>query len=226
MALYAISDLHLSLGTNKPMDVFGDGWKNYENKMKENWNSTINDEDTVLVCGDISWAMYLQESINDFAYINSLPGRKIICKGNHDYWWSTISKQNKFILENNFNNIYFLHNNSYTEEDIGIYGTRGWNSWNQCKSAEDKKIYERELERLELSFKSLPQGITKKVVMLHYPPDDSFREILKNHGTSVCIYGHLHANAGRYAIKGMIDGVLYQLVACDYLKFQPMRILV
>ena len=115
--IYVIGDLHLSLSTNKPMDIFGGNWDNYDEKIKQNWNKKINNEDTVILPGDLSWAMYLEESIKDFSYLNSLPGKKILLKGNHDYWWDTVTKMNKFLKKNNFENIYFLQNNSFLIED-------------------------------------------------------------------------------------------------------------
>ena len=115
--IYVIGDLHLSLSTNKPMDIFGGNWDNYDEKIKQNWNKKVNNEDTVILPGDFSWAMYLEESIKDFSYLNSLPGKKILLKGNHDYWWDTVTKMNKFLKENNFENIYFLQNNSFLIED-------------------------------------------------------------------------------------------------------------
>ena len=173
MAIYTISDLHLSLGMNKPMDIFGVNWENHEKKIAKNWIEKVHDDDLVLLPGDFSWAMYLKDTKLDFEYLNNLPGHKILLKGNHDYWWETISKMKKFFEENNFKNIEFLQNNSFLWENTIIAGTRGWSE------QEDKpeKIIRRENLRLKLS---LEDGVSKYgndkpiIVCMHYPPFNSF----------------------------------------------------
>lgn len=223
MALFAISDLHLSLGCDKPMDIFGENWENYEQKLKEKWECIVKNEDTVIINGDNSWATYIQNATEDFAFINSLPGKKLLSKGNHDYWWTTMKKQVDFCRENNFDTINFLHNNHYMYESVAICGTRGWII--TTNDDEDKKIYNRELERLELSIKSSVSSNPKQIlVALHYPPDAKFKSILKKHMVSRCIYGHLHGYAHKNVINNTIEGIKYDLVSCDFLNFNPLKI--
>lgn len=150
MAIYIIADLHLSFDTNKPMDIFGDNWKNHEEKIKQDWQLKVKPEDTVILPGDFSWGMYLEETNNDFEYINNLPGKKILLKGNHDYWWTTVTKMRRYIKENNFKDIDFLYNNSYEIENKIIVGTRGWVI---SEEQEDIRLTNREIERFELSIK-------------------------------------------------------------------------
>jgi len=224
MAIFAISDLHLSFGSNKPMDVFGGNWINYEEKMLENWNNTVQDGDTVIVNGDISWAMYLNECEADFSYIEKLRGHKIIGKGNHDYWWTTIRKQENFVEENKFNSIKFLHNNAYVIDNIAICGTRGYLPANLCTSKEDQKIYNRELERFELSARQMRSECETKIAALHYPPDENFEELFHKYEITHCIFGHLHGKAHKTAKQGIFGGIQYNLVSCDYLDFTPLKI--
>lgn len=224
MALFAISDLHLSLGTDKPMDVFGDCWKNYEQKLKDNWENNVTDDDYIILNGDNSWATYIQNAEEDFAFIHSLPGKKILCKGNHDYWWTTMNKQKVFCAEKGYDSIDFLHNNYFLYKNVAICGTRGWQI--TINDEEDQKIYTRELGRLEASIKmSLKDNPQDVVVALHYPPDDNFKEIIKKYDINKCVYGHLHAYAHKNAINGTIDGVDYRLVSCDFLNFMPLKII-
>jgi hypothetical protein len=223
MAIYALSDLHLSFGTDKPMNVFGKIWENYEEKIRNNWNSIVSDDDYILICGDVSWGTYIDECKYDFEYIASLNGTKIISKGNHDYWWCTHNKQKEFLEKHGFERILFLHNNSYLlENGIALCGARGWTATNQTE--EDKKIYNRELKRLELSIKSVPKEATRIIAMMHYLPDLPFMEMFKKYGISDCVYGHLHAGSHKYAIYGTLDGVRYNLTSCDYLNFKPLQI--
>ena len=230
MALYTISDLHLPLGVDKPMDIFGKKWENYVERLHDNWQSTIKKEDTVVLPGDFSWAMYLKEATKDFEFLNSLNGRKILLKGNHDYWWETMSKMNKYISENKFENIFFLHNNFYTYENIAICGTRGWLlPTSQHFSGEDRKIYDREVQRLDMSLSTAP-GSCEKIVFTHYPPlapdctQNPFTETLRKHSVKTCIYGHLHANSSKTALTGPLSNVNYLLVSCDYLNFNPVKL--
>ena len=171
MSIYIIGDLHLSFSTNKPMDIFGDNWEKHEEKIKENWIKKVSPEDTVIIPGDFSWATYLEDTCSDFEYLNSLPGNKILLKGNHDYWWTTVTSMKKFLKENNFENIEFLYNNSFLVENKIIVGTRGWINTN--KSQETIKILKRENARLELSIKSGIKdfGENKEIIVfMHYPP--------------------------------------------------------
>ncbi len=233
MALYAISDLHLSLGIDKPMNIFGSKWDQYMDRIKINWHKDVTDEDYVIIPGDISWATYLEQAYKDFEYLNNLPGIKIISKGNHDYWWETSSKLKRYVKKNGFEKILFLHNNSILYQDIAICGTRGWLCPDREEfSKKDEKIYLRELQRLELSIqeglKFEPREI---IVALHYPPINRYRdmesgfiEILKQYNIKTCIYGHLHAESQKNALEGEVDGIKYHLVACDYMNFKPLQL--
>jgi uncharacterized protein len=232
MAIYAISDLHLALSVDKPMDVFGNRWSGYMEKIEKNWNALVSNDDYVLIPGDISWATYLEQSLEDFKYIDALPGKKIITKGNHDYWWTTMNKLESFIRNNHFSTISFMHNNSFKVGRIVLCGTRGW----KCPgdddfSQEDRKIYERELKRLELSIKSALQNDGDElVVAMHYPPFNSdrkpsdFVEIMHKYDIKNCVYGHLHGDGFKNAVEGMIDGIDFHLVSADYLSFTPLKL--
>ena len=232
MAVYAISDLHLSYGIDKPMDIFGDRWVNYMDKLKENWEEIVKEDDYVLIPRDISWATYLEQAIKDFQFIENLPGRKIISKGNHDYWWTTMSKLNIFLEKNNFKTIEFIHNNSYNIQGFIVCGARGW----KCPgddgfSQEDKKIYERELNRLKLSLSNAkPIGEEEIIVMMHYPPFNSskepseFVEIMGEYGVKKCLYGHLHGGSFNSAVEGEVEGIDFKLVSSDYLNFKPFNV--
>ena len=232
MSIYAISDLHLSFSTNKPMDIFGDNWENHSSKIKENWLKTVNEQDTVLLPGDFSWGMTFEEAKPDFEYLNNLPGSKILLKGNHDYWWGTANKINEFLNTNNFNNIEILYNNSYLIEDKIICGTRGWTIVNN--SEDDEKILNREVLRLEMSLKDGIQkyGTDKEIIVcMHYPPtndnlkeNSEFIKIMKRYNVKKCIYGHLHGESHKEAVQGNIDGILVQLVSCDYTDFQLLKL--
>lgn len=229
MAIYAISDLHLSLGTDKPMDVFGDCWQNYVEKIQKNWIDTIGPDDTVIIPGDISWATYLEDTEKDFAFIESLPGIKVFLKGNHDYWWSTASKMKRFLASKKFYTIDILHNNSVMVSGNAICGTRGWkNPEDNDFTQEDQKIYARELNRLELS---LQDGIKKEpdriIVALHFPPfgqqsrQSELIELMNKYGVNICLYGHLHGDALKTAFTGNIYGIEFKPVSADYLEFKP-----
>ena len=231
MAIFAISDLHLSLGGDKPMSVFGDKWENYTDKMMQKWNSIVTENDLVVIPGDISWATYIEDAITDFSYINALKGKKLIFKGNHDYWWTTPSKMSVFLKNNAFNSIEILQNKSFVYEDVTICGTRGWTYPSTSGMSEDRKIFEREKQRLILS---LEDGVSKRprelIVAMHYPPVDmttgasDFIDIMREYNVKTCIYGHLHAASCASAPMGNINGVSLKLVACDYLNFTPLLI--
>ena len=232
MALYAISDLHLPIGVDKPMDIFGSKWDNYVERLEKNWKNTVTDEDTVVIPGDISWAMYLDESIPDFSFIHNLPGKKIISKGNHDYWWTTMSKLNKFLAENEFSSIEFMQNNTFIYNNVAICGTRGWSYLgNGEASDEDKKIYERELGRLELSITDAKKHNPEKIIaFFHYPPialdlaETGFTKIMKDNNVELCIYGHLHNALRQNIVEGVHEGIKYMLVSCDYRDFVPVKL--
>lgn len=232
MAVYAISDLHLALSVNKPMDVFGYRWNNYMERLKINWLKTVSSDDYVIIPGDISWATYLQEAKEDFTFINELPGKKIISKGNHDYWWTTIAKLEKFVTSMEFNTISFMHNNSYNLGQDIVCGTRGWICpGNDDFGKEDEKIYKREVQRLELSLKTIPDYFSGNIIVaMHYPPFNSkkesteFVEIMKKYKVTKCIYGHLHGDATRAAFQGMYDNICFQLISADFIDFNPVKI--
>ena len=228
MALYAIGDLHLSLGTEKPMDVFGGAWEGYMDKLQEGI-SIIQPEDTTVLLGDLSWALNLEEAQKDFAWINSIPGKKIILKGNHDYWWSTVAKFNQFCNENGFINMQILNNNHFEYEGIAICGTRGWFFEEERSTGHDEKVFNRELLRLEASLKSA--GDLPKTVFLHYPPRykgyvcDQILDLLKTYDVRRCFYGHLHGASHGLAAEGLWDGIDFKLVAADRLNFRPFTVI-
>ena len=228
MALYAMGDLHLCLGAPKPMDIFGGAWSGYMEKLKSGV-SHIQPEDTTVLMGDLSWALGLEEAKADFAWINDIPGRKIILKGNHDYWWSTAAKFYKFCVDNGFENQFILNNNHYEYESWAICGTRGWFFEEERSSGQDEKVFKRELLRLETSLKSA--GDLPKMVFLHYPPRykgytcEPILELLEKYEVRKCYYGHLHGASHGLAMEGLWDGVEYKLLAADRINFQPMKIL-
>ena len=223
MSIYAISDLHLPLGIDKPMNIFGALWENYVERIKENWTNTVKEEDTVLLCGDFSWATYLEQSIADFDFLHTLPGKKIISKGNHDYWWTTAAKLEKFKEEKGYSDITFLHNNSILQEGVAICGARGWKSpFEKDFNGEDEKIYERELIRLRLSLESGKKLSDDIIVMLHFPPDFAVMEIIAEFDAKMCIYGHLHTHSG---FQKRLDNENYYLVSADFLEFMPKKLM-
>ena len=230
MAIYALSDLHLSLGVDKPMDIFGKEWDGYVEKMKENWQSIVSEDDLVIIPGDVSWATYIDEAYEDFKLINSLNGKKVILKGNHDYWWTTLTKMEKFLAENGFDTIKILNNNAIEFEDAAICGTRGW--WYRDEQSEDdEKILDRERKRLILALESAVSLKKERIIVgLHYPPLDinspnrDFFEIMKEYGVDTCVYGHLHSFAHKNAVEGEIEGIKLKLVAGDYVKFSPVLV--
>ena len=227
MALYAIGDLHLCLGAPKPMDIFGGAWVGYMDKLKEGL-SIIRPEDTTVLLGDLSWALGLEAAKADFAWINQIPGKKIVLKGNHDYWWSTVAKFNNFCKENGFENFYILNNNAYEYEDVAICGTRGWFFEEERSGEHDEKVFKRELGRLETSLKEA--GEKRKIVFLHYPPRykgyqcTEILELLKKYDVRQCFYGHLHGPSHTLAQEGLWDGIDFKLVAADKLQFVPWKV--
>ena len=229
MAIWAIADLHLSFNENKPMDIFGDNWKNHEDKIKQDWLEKVSDNDLVLLPGDFSWSMYLEDTIADFEYLSNLPGRKLLLKGNHDYWWATVTKMRKFLDKNNFSNIDFLHNNSYEYDGFIIAGTKGWALYGE---EADEKLIQREMIRLELS---ITDGIKKYgaekeiIVCMHYPPttqngEMEFINIMKKYNIKCCLYGHLHSHAIKDAVEGNIEGINLKLVSADGVDFKLQKI--
>ncbi len=228
MALYALGDLHLCLSAPKPMDIFGGAWVGYLDKLKQGL-SVITENDTLVLLGDLSWAMDLKEAAADFAWIDKIPGRKIILKGNHDYWWSTAAKFYRFCEENGFSEQYILNNNHYVYEDTAICGTRGWFFEEEHSGEHDEKVFRRELLRLEASLRSA--GALEKIVFLHYPPKykgyecPQILELLKKYDVRRCYYGHLHGASHGLALEGVWDGIEYRLVAADKVNFCPVRVI-
>lgn len=229
MKIFAIADLHFDGKKEKPMNIFGDNWTNHEEKIIENWKATVENDDLVLIPGDISWAVKLEEAIDDLQRIDGLPGTKIIGRGNHDYWWATSSKLDKLGLKS----IKFLKNNSYEYEDAVICGTRGWDTMEEhSEEVYNQKIFLREIGRLKASLESA--GKSKKIIiaMLHYPPFDSdglpnkFFETLREYNAGMCIYGHLHGEEGHKNVReGMIDQISVHCVSSDYMDFKLKRIM-
>ena len=232
--IYVIGDLHLGFSVDKPMNIFGINWENHSEKIKQNWIDKVNKEDTVVIPGDLSWAIDLEEAKLDFEFLNNLPGQKILLKGNHDYWWTTVKKMNDFLNCNNFDNIKFLYNNSYLVEDVLITGTKGWTTINH-NSEDNYKILKRECLRLEHSIKdaiSKFEDYKEIVVFMHYPPfykeevDDeiNFIKIMKKYGVSKCYYGHLHGDSHKEAVEGIVEGIDFKLVSSDFLKFDLIKV--
>lgn len=228
MAIYVISDLHLSFSTNKPMDVFGEKWEQHHEKIKEDWLSKVKEDDLVILPGDFSWALNFDQADSDFEWLKSLPGRKILVKGNHDYWWNSMSKMTK-----RYPYVEFLHNNFLVHDGVAICGTRGWLCPNDSVFDEhDQKIYKREVMRLEMSLKEAEKAGHKDIIgVLHYPPtNDSieasdFTVLFEDHCVKEVVYGHLHTeHAFGGGIKGDVNGVKYHLTSCDYLEFQLLKL--
>ena len=227
MSIFAIADLHLSFGTNKPMDVFGEEWEDHSEKIKQDWLKKVKPDDLVLLPGDFSWAMYLKDTDLDFKYLCNLPGKKIMLKGNHDYWWATIKSMKKYLEENNFENIDFLHNNSFEYKDYIICGTRGWTN---SENEDDRKVLKREVLRLKLSIEDgiKKYGDHKKIIVcMHYPPFNniedeqySFINLMKQYNVEKCVYGHLHGPSHKEAKEGIIEGIKFKLVSSDYMDFK------
>ena len=228
MALYAIGDTHLSLGCDKPMDVFGGRWTGYVEKLKEGF-ARVGPEDTVVLCGDVSWGMSLEQARADFAFLDALPGRrKLLLKGNHDYWWMTAARMMAFFQENSFSTLDILHNNCHFYGDTALCGTRGW-FYEEDRGEHSTKIFNRELIRLEASLKAA--GEREKLCFLHYPPlYQGYRcqeiiDLLEGYKVKLCCYGHLHGGSHRLAVTGRQGTVDYRLVAADYVGFRPVCIL-
>lgn len=222
MSLFAIADTHLSFGTDKPMDSFP-GWNDYVDRIEKNWNKIVTDDDTVVIAGDISWAMNFDELKADFDFIERLNGKKIILKGNHDYWWNTSKKMNDFIEAQRYKTISILFNNSYDVDGVSVCGSRGWLF--DVDDEHDEKVLNREVGRLRLSLESAVND--EIIVFLHYPPVttdtkcDEILSLLKEYGIKKCYYGHLHGIAAKKAIDDVVDGIEFRLISCDRLGFVP-----
>lgn len=227
MRIFTIADLHLPLGVNKPMDIFG-GWDDYVNRLHDNWQKIVSPQDIVVVPGDISWALKLEQTFKDFEFINALNGTKVFIKGNHDLWWSTRSKVEKFWSDNGFGTLHLVQNDCYRIGESAVCGTRGW--INDDSEPADAKVIAREAIRLDMSIASAVSQGLRPIVFLHYPPlyanncNLDIIEILHKYNISHCFYGHLHGNTHAFAINGTRDGITYQLISADFLQFAPMDI--
>lgn len=239
MAIFSIADLHLSLSVDKPMDIFGHRWQGYAEKLETRWRAVVSDRDTVVVPGDISWAMTLPEAEADLKFIDSLPGKKLIGKGNHDFWWHTMAKMNRFLEDNAIESIRFLYNNAYAVENKVICGTRGWyveeKFQQKARNSPDyAKIVAREAGRLEICLTEAEAikhetGAEEILVYFHFPPvfeDFICREIvdvMKKHGITRCFYGHIH---GKYGIpdRRVFEDIELNIISADYLNFIPLLV--
>lgn len=227
MALYVLADLHLAYGADKPMDIFGGRWQGYQEKLTEKL-SILCPQDTLVIPGDFCWALDLEQGKDDFAFLNRFPGRKLFVKGNHDYWWTTVSKFSKFCEENGFPNMRLLHNTCYLYGDTALCGTRGWFFEEEQGGTHDEKVFRRELIRLEASLQAA--GEREKICFLHYPPlyrgytCPEILELLQKYGVSRCFYGHLHGDSHKLAMEGEHYGVKFRLVASDYVNFAPVLV--
>lgn len=222
MKIFSIGDLHMDHKKEKPMDIFGDSWKNHEEKIFENWRRQVSEDDIVLLPGDISWAMRIEQVVEDLEKIDKLPGRKFISKGNHDYWWESISKLKKL----GFETIEYIHNTGYYIGDIGIAGARGWTDRdNEDFDVHDEKIYMREVNRLKLSLDQIKDA-KYKIVLIHYPPFrfngefNEFSQLMQEQKVDICIYGHLHGDGHQYVVEGNLNGIQFYCVSCDYINFE------
>lgn len=234
MSIFVIGDLHLSFNQNKPMDIFGENWIGHEEKIKDDWIKIVDEKDLVVLPGDFSWETYLENTELDFEYLNKLPGKKILLKGNHDYWWTTITNMKRFLNEKKYTNIDFLYNNSFEYDGKILCGTRGWS---MLDHEADRRLISRELIRLEISLKS---GIEKYgdekeiIVFMHYPPvtkstittkqELDFITLMKKYNVKKCYYAHLHGGSINDAVEGNVQGIEFTLVSADKLNFKLLQI--
>ena len=225
MSIYAISDLHLSLSVEKPMDIFK-GWENSTERIKANWQRIVKEEDTVILPGDFSWGLKLEETLEDFKFIDALPGKKILLKGNHDLWWSTVSKINKFFTENKIETVEVLYNNAVLVEGKAVCGTRGW----LYDESADTKIRKRELGRLKLSLDAAKNLSNDLLVFLHYPPVygeyvcEDILELLESYGVKTVYHGHIHGSGFNSAVSSY-KGFKFKLLSADCVDFSPVLII-
>lgn len=229
MKIFAIGDLHLSMGEDieKPMDIFGGEWVGHAEKLYNNWTESVTNDDIVIVCGDISWGLRLDEAVADLEWIHNLPGTKVFFKGNHDLWWQSAGRLNKMYDDGTMN---FMQCKAYIAGDVAICGSRGWICPGTDRFSEhDRKIYDREAARLRLSLEEgKKQGIKKIIGVLHYPPTNDkhqasdFTRLMEEYGVKTCVYGHLHGkDVFPNGLKGIYNGVEYRLVSLDYLQAKP-----
>ena len=252
MAVYTIGDLHLSFHENKPMDIFGENWRGHEEKIKKDWIEKVTEKDLVIIPGDFSWSTYLKDTYEDFSYLHSLPGKKLLLKGNHDYWWTTLKSMREFVKENGFDDVDFLYNTAYEFENYIFTGTRGWS---QSQEEDNEKMIQREQLRLEFSLKEASKLLNKDclgeerganakeiIVFMHYPPItnsqiqectkmdkeicevNTFVKLMKEYNIKRCYYGHLHGISIKEAVEGEYDGIEFKLVSADGLDFKLLRI--
>lgn len=221
MRFFTIGDLHLSHQVEKPMDVFGGHWTNHAAKVRENWLSQVEDGDIVIMPGDFSWATYLAQAEEDFRFLDSLPGRKLMLKGNHDYWWETVTKMTKFLDQIGVRDIDFLYNKSFCFDETGFAGTKGWD----YKEEKDEKIINREISRFRMSADSLPPDCKEKTAVLHYPPDENpvMMELLEGYGFVKCIYGHKHGYSEEPK-RYLKHGIEFINASADQINFTPVLI--
>lgn len=227
MKVFAIGDLHLSGGTDKPMDVFGPAWQNHGERIADAWVDSVSQEDIVLLPGDFSWAMHLNQVRADMEWLAVLPGTKLMIRGNHDYWWNSVTQVRAALPPSTF----VLQNDCFSFGDLHVAGTRGWICPGSAVfSGDDQKIYDREVLRLGLSLSALPSG-GRRIAMLHYPPfnenraPSGFSEQLERAGVELVVYGHLHGRSCRGGFEGVRNGVEYRLVSADHIEFKPKLIL-
>lgn len=227
MNVFAISDPHLSFAQPKPMDIFGARWDGYFSRMQRAWRERVGENDLVLIPGDISWAMHLSDALLDIRAIGELPGKKIISRGNHDYWWSSISQLRAALPQNMF----ALQNDAILVGSAAVCGSRGWPSPGaQEYGVQDERIYLRELQRMEMSLKALPKADAVRIAMIHFPPFSErleatgFTELFERYNIDIVVYGHLHDRSCLGAFEGDVRGVTYRLVSCDHLNFEPLLI--
>ncbi len=227
MALYTMGDLHLSLNSNKSMDVFGYHWENYVERIREGF-APLHDDDVTVLCGDLSWGMSLEESLEDLKFIDGLQGKKILMKGNHDYWWNTAKKMEAFFAAHELHTLSILHNNCHTYGDLALCGTRGWFYELDNEGTHNGKMIAREVGRLEMSLQAA--GDREKLCFLHYPPlylgyrCPEILEMMEKYGVKACYYGHLHGASHKRRIEGKCGNIDFSLVAADYLEFIPKKI--
>lgn len=237
MAIYALADLHLSLSNpDKSMEVFGSSWGDYISRVSDNWKKTVTASDTVLIAGDISWATYVDKAEEDFRFISELPGRKLLSRGNHDYWWTTMKKMEEFFAQKGFNDLEFVRTNVVEADGCLISGTRGWmiETKESLEGSDNRKIYEREKLRINMCIDELnkadPEHAKKYIMMIHYPPVTSrmdfteFADMMAEGGIDICVYGHLHGTAHKKAYEGDFKGMKLICSSADYVGFDPVRI--
>jgi predicted phosphohydrolase len=227
MSIYAIGDLHLSVAAKKPMDIYN-GWDNHAERIIENWQKKIKPDDVVVLDGDTSWGMDLRQAMPDFRLIHSLPGKKILIKGNHDYWWVSVTKMKQAFAENGLSSLYILHNNSFTVNGTHICGSRGWMF--ETGERHDEKLIRREAMRMDASIRSVGEQGGERILFLHYPPLyasqtlEAFLEVMERHGIKRCYYGHIHGVGHRYAIEGTVRGISFSMISADHLGFDPLLV--